>query len=388
MARFAFVVPPFAGHVNPTVATAAALQEREHEALWIGHGAAIEGLLPDGAELHDLGGALTPEQLDEIRAKAMTVRGLASLKFLWQDVLIPLARADLPAVEAALRASRADVAAVDQQAFAGALAARRLGLPWATIATTSANRAQTLGDLPQVWAWTEEQLAALQRDYGLEPSPQPELSPHLALVFSTAELAGDPAGQPPQAELVGPALGHRPARVDFPWEQLRDGPRILISLGTLNAERGRRFFEAAAEAFRDRPLQVIVVAPDELGPFPPNFLARPFVPQLELLKHVDAVVCHGGHNTVCEALAEGLPLVVLPIKDDQPVIAGQVTTAGAGLRLPFARPRPAALREAVERVLAEGSFRSAAAKVGASFAAAGGAARAAELLAGLAEVSP
>jgi len=109
---------------------------------------------------------------------------------------------------------------------------------------------------------------------------------------------------------------------------------------------------------------------------------RPFavLPQLALLPHMQAVVCHGGHNTVCEALAQGLPLVVLPIKDDQPVVAEQVAGAGAGLRLKFGRVRPAELREAVLRVLGDPSFRDAAAKVARSFAAAGGAPRAASLL--------
>jgi UDP:flavonoid glycosyltransferase YjiC (YdhE family) len=51
---------------------------------------------------------------------------------------------------------------------------------------------------------------------------------------------------------------------------------------------------------------------------------------------MSAVVCHGGHNTVCEAVAHGVPLVVTPIRDDQPIIARQVADAGAGIRLHFA----------------------------------------------------
>jgi UDP:flavonoid glycosyltransferase YjiC (YdhE family) len=106
------------------------------------------------------------------------------------------------------------------------------------------------------------------------------------------------------------------------------------------------------------------------------------VPQLALLKggHFHAVVSHGGHNTVCESLAHGVPLVVTPIRDDQPVIAEQVVRAGAGLRLKFGRLSPAALRDAIGRVLEEAPFAEAAARVQASFAAAGGAPKAASLL--------
>ena len=61
------------------------------------------------------------------------------------------------------------------------------------------------------------------------------------------------------------------------------------------------------------------------------------MPQLALLRHVDAVVCHGGHNTLCEALALGLQLVLAPVRDDHPLVADQVVAAGAG---PWPTPWP------------------------------------------------
>jgi UDP:flavonoid glycosyltransferase YjiC (YdhE family) len=71
---------------------------------------------------------------------------------------------------------------------------------------------------------------------------------------------------------------------------------------------------------------------------------------------------------------------VAPIRDDQPVVAGQVVRAGAGVRLKYARLTPAALRDAVSRVLNESTFRAAAARLQSSFASAGGAPEAARLL--------
>ncbi|OMI36018.1 glycosyltransferase [Streptomyces sparsogenes] len=104
------------------------------------------------------------------------------------------------------------------------------------------------------------------------------------------------------------------------------------------------------------------------------------VPQLPLLARVAAVVCHAGHNTVCEALWHGVPLVVAPIRDDQPVVAGQVVAAGAGVRVRFGRVTAAGLGEALDTVLYEPGCRAAAERVGASFRAAGGAAAAADHL--------
>jgi MGT family glycosyltransferase len=128
-------------------------------------------------------------------------------------------------------------------------------------------------------------------------------------------------------------------------------------------------------------LQVILVAPHALIESPPDHvLVHDFVPQLDLLPILDAVVCHAGHNTVCETLAHGLPLVVAPIRDDQPVIARQVADAGAGIRVHFGRVGPTELRNAVTTLLDDPSYRAAARRVQTSFATAGGAIAAADHL--------
>jgi len=93
-----------------------------------------------------------------------------------------------------------------------------------------------------------------------------------------------------------------------------------------------------------------------------------------------AVVSHGGHNTVCESLAHGLPLVVTPIRDDQSIIAQQVANAGAGIRLRFARLTAGQLRTAIRAVLDDPAYRRGARRVQDSFTAAGGARAAADHL--------
>jgi MGT family glycosyltransferase len=390
MARFLFVVPPLVGHTNPTVSVAQALEARGHEVAWVAHPGVVRPLLPEGATLFALDDQLPAERWNAATAASRAVRGLAALKFLWEEFFIPLARAMVPGVEDAIDRFRPDVLVVDQQAVAGALVARRRGLPWATFATTSAGLTDPLAGLPLVRAWLDDQLATLEREAGLEPIPEPDRSPRLVVAFSTHELAGPPDRFPAHYRFVGPSIHARREITPFPWDELRPGPRVLVSLGTVNAEAGERFYATVIDALGDdgrasppRP-QVILVAPDRLvSAPPPNVLVRPFVPQLALLPKVDAVVSHGGHNTVCESLAHGLPLVVLPIKDDQPVVAQQVVDAGAGLRLKFGRVRPDELREAVRRVLEEPGFRAAAARIQRSFAAAGGALGAAELLEGL-----
>jgi MGT family glycosyltransferase len=234
----------------------------------------------------------------------------------------------------------------------------------------------------------------LQIELGVDPELAAKgdlrFSEHLIIAFTTEALAGHavlPAGSGPVV-MVGPSMVGAGAddpryRTDgFPMEWLEGGgKKILISLGTVNVDAGKRFLTAGVEAMTGSGIRAVMVAPPELlGPLPPEVLARPRIPQLAVLDRVDAVVCHAGHNTVCESLARGLPLVVAPIRDDQPVVADQVVRAGAGIRLRFGRCRAADIAGAVTAVLDDGDFREAAVRIQRSFEAAGGAPVAADHL--------
>lgn len=376
--RILFVVPPLVGHVNPTVGVARALAARGHAVAWVGHPGTVGPLLPAGAQLYPLPEHAPRALVDDVAARSQLVRGAAALKFLWEDFFVPLARQMQPGVAAAADAFQPDVLCVDQQALAGALVARVRGLPWVTLATTSAGVVDPLAALPQVQRWLRDTIAGLEAEAGLAPSEHGALSPHRVIAFTTAALVGPTDGFPPHYRFVGPSIALRPEPADFPWDALAPGRRVLVSMGTVNAEAATRFYQTALAALRDLPVQPIFAAPPEALPdAAPPAIVRRRLPQLAVLAHVDAVVCHAGHNTTCEALARGLPLVVAPIKDDQPIVADQVVAAGAGVRVKFGRVQAAELRAAIARVLDEPAFRAAAAAVAHSFAAAGGAAAAA-----------
>jgi MGT family glycosyltransferase len=384
--RFLFVVPPLTGHINPTVSVGRELGRRGHQVAWVGHASKVRPLLPSSATLIPLDDRVPRRLFAKTWQRSASARGAAALKLLWEDFLIPLCRAMRPGIEVAVDEFRPDVLVVDQQAIAGALVARRRQLPWATLATTSASVVNPLHGLPKVEGWLDDHLARLQREADLPAVAGGERSPALVVVFSTRELVGD-YPVPASHRFVGPAIHDRPEDTPFPWQALADRPRVLVTLGTVNAdtESGARFYREAAAAFADGACQAILAAPPaRVSPASRSILVRAYVPQLALLAKVDAVVCHAGHNTVVEALAHGLPLVVAPIKDDQPIVAQQVVDAGAGLRVKFGRVRAAALRDAVDRILGEPNFRQAAATLRASFAHAGGAPRAADYLEALA----
>jgi MGT family glycosyltransferase len=384
MSRFLFVVPPLAGHINPTVAVGGELTARGHDVAWAGHPATLRSLLPDGARVFPVIDDALDARLRAERERWLTLRGAAVLKFFWEDFVVPLGHAMLPGVEAAVAGFAPDVVVADQQALAGAVAARRAGAAWVTSATTPAELLRPLASMPKVEQWVCDQMTSFQLACGVADPVDLRFSGQLVLAFTTPALIGAVSGFGDHYVFTGPALTARPDPGSFPWEWLdAERQHVLVSLGTLNGAAGQRFFQTAVDALADLGdrLQAIIVAPTPVpGQIPSHILFAEHVPQLTLLPHLSAVVSHGGHNTVCEALAHGLPLVVAPIRDDQPIIAQQVTDAGAGVRVRFGRVRAAELGDAIRAVLDDPRYGAAARRVRDSFAAAGGAVSAADRL--------
>ncbi len=233
--RFLFVVPPLSGHLNPTISIGQGLIERGHEVAWAGRLDPLQRLLPPTARLFPLLNGVDEGHISELKSRFHSARGFSNLRLTWEDVFVPLTRAMLPGVLDAAQRFQPDVLISDQQTLAGALAARKLGLLWATTAVTPADRVVSLRWLPKVLAWTEERLADLQREIGLIPVDIPEDSPYLVLSFTTEALAGEGPRARPQYRYVGPALGRRDDDTAFPWDRLLPLPRILVSLGTLTS---------------------------------------------------------------------------------------------------------------------------------------------------------
>ena len=382
MSRILFVVPPLTGHINPTAAVGTELAARGHDVAWAGQQAALRSLLPEGARVFPVSGDAFDARVADVRDRRRPPRGPAAMKFVWENLIMPLAHTMLPGVTDAVAQFAPHVVVADQQAIAGAVAARQAGAVWVTSASTPGELLRPPG-MQEVEAWVRDQMTAFQLDCGVSDPADLRFSDRLVLVFTTAALIGDTRGFGARYVFTGPALARRPDRESsFPWEWLDPARRhLLVTLGTLSGPAGPRFFRTVIDAVADLggELQAVLAAPPG-EPAPPHILFAGHVPQLALLPRMAAVVCHGGQNTVCEALAYGLPLVVTPMRHDQPIIARQVADAGAGIALRIDQLSATELHHAVRAVLDDPSYRAAAGVVRDSFAAAGGASAAADHL--------
>ena len=368
--RFLLVVPPLTGHVTPLRVVATELARRGHLVAWCGQEPATSRLVGTGSVFP--AGASDPFSV-ELRPAGL--RGFAALKYLWENYLIPLADEMLPGVWAAIEAFGPDVVVADQQALAGALAATTSGVRWVTSATTPAGLAEPAAGMPKITAWLRRLMDELCVRHDAAPRDL-RFSPDLVIAFTIPELGGAPMTC---CHYVG-APQARSSTVDFPWAALDGRPLVVVTLGTSNGPAGRRFLAESVRALsRMDQLQAVVVDPTgELGSR--DVLLRPVVPLPALLRRAAVTVCHSGHNTVCDSLGAGVPLVVAPIRDDQTVLAARVVGHGAGVRLRFDRTTSDDLRHAITSVLTEPGYRTQAARLQRSLRIAGGAQTAADLL--------
>jgi MGT family glycosyltransferase len=137
----------------------------------------------------------------------------------------------------------------------------------------------------------------------------------------------------------------------------RDGPLVYLSLGSLGSadvELMRKLIDSLA-ASRFRVIVSLGPQHDELT-LADNMTGAEFLPQASILPLVDAVVTHGGNNTVTECLHAGKPMVLLPLFWDQYDNAQRMHETGFGVRLPTYTHEPEQLIGALEGLLADGAL--------------------------------
>jgi zeaxanthin glucosyltransferase len=151
-------------------------------------------------------------------------------------------------------------------------------------------------------------------------------------------------------------------KVPFPWDKLTREPLVFASMGTL--VNGLEYvYRTILDAVRYLSgIQVVLsvgrnIDLDDLGPIPRNTLVVSSAPQIELLKRATVCITHAGLNTTLEALAQGVPMVAIPIGYDQPGVAARIAYHGVGEVLGLEELTVARLSQLIQRVRRNQSYR-------------------------------
>jgi MGT family glycosyltransferase len=207
-------------------------------------------------------------------------------------------------------------------------------------------------------------LNAARHKFGLAPLAHPFQQLERAglfLALTSPAFDFQASRLPPNVRYVGPQLDELPWAQprSSPWPENHPDPLVVVSLSTSFQQQGallQRLMDALGE-MQVRALVTLGPTLKEESFHPPgNVVIRSSAPHGQVFPQASAVVTHAGHGTVMRALANGLPLICIPMGRDQNDVAARLVARGAGLRLSQKASIPA-LRRAIQRVLDEPGFR-------------------------------
>ncbi|MDJ0592929.1 MAG: glycosyltransferase [Pleurocapsa sp. MO_226.B13] len=189
-----------------------------------------------------------------------------------------------------------------------------------------------------------------------------EIFSQLAIITRHIQEFEFPRQLPPYFHFTGPfhTSIKRPL-VAFPWEKLKNKPLIYASMGTLQ-NRQDYVFQTIAEACADLDAQLVIslgggLDPEALANLPGNPLVVKYAPQLELLQKASLNITHAGLNTTLESLSYGVPMVAIPVTDDQPGVAARIVWTGVGELVKLSSLSANKMQKTIERVLKEQSYK-------------------------------
>jgi MGT family glycosyltransferase len=190
----------------------------------------------------------------------------------------------------------------------------------------------------------------------------------------------------PRLHFTGPWHEAGGDEVPFPWERLDGRPLVYASLGTLQ-NRLVEMFATIAEAVAPLDVQLVITlgSTDQdvasiVARCPGNPVVVPVAPQLQLLDRAMLSITHAGLNTALESLARGVPMVAMPITNDQPGVARRLEWLGLAEVVLPRQLTASRLRRAVERVLSDPGYRARARERAGEIAALHGVRRAADIV--------
>ena len=361
--KFAFVSLPVTGHLNPTLSLARAVADLGHEVVVFSVLDAQQRVLAKGLKFQAVGETPFPLGVTyEVEREMGQRTGEAALRYTF-DLMSVITGAIIREVSDLLRAGSFDGCLIDTYQAYLELAPKAAGVPYIQLA--NAVHFDVSGATPLCFfPWPFEHTASAERRNleGVEQFRsllQPSLEAAKAfaaehnldndwddLTATRSKLAvltqlpkefdfDSPALQE-QFVYSGPFLDEGKERDDsFPWDQLTGAPLVYASMGTLQNATPEVFAAIMSAAASLPHLQFVLSLGNKLDlsafqPVPENVIALPRVPQREILRKAVLCITHAGLNTVLEALAEGIPMLALPVTNDQPGVAARIAYKQVG----------------------------------------------------------
>jgi zeaxanthin glucosyltransferase len=194
-------------------------------------------------------------------------------------------------------------------------------------------------------------------------NPHSTLSPLAWVTQCPREFDFGSAPDFPQFHYAGPFHdGRGRINFDFPWHRLTGKPIVYASMGTLQNGLIDIFRSIMRAAIGLKELQFVLAVggqldPKQLGYVPANVVVVSHAPQIEILRRSSLCITHAGLNTVLESLSSGVPMLALPITNDQPGVAARIANKNVGVVISPDQASPENFVAAIKRVLGDPMIR-------------------------------
>src|SRR5258708_8650822 len=125
----------------------------------------------------------------------------------------------------------------------------------------------------------------------------------------------------------------------------------------------RTVFSAIAQVVEPRPgMQLVLSIGDSLdskqiSSLPANCIVVNRAPQIELLKRSALCITHAGLNTVLESLTQGVPMVAIPVTNDQPGVAARIAYTKSVAYVSIQEMTASRLSALIDEVLSTPTYR-------------------------------
>lgn len=409
MTHFGLLCPATTGHLNPMIALGRDLQQRGHQVTLFSILDTQVRVEQAGLNFWAMGQANYPLGISaELMAVLGKLKGWATARYTAQ-LMQKAAAMVLQEGPQALGDAGVDALLVDQVYPAGGTIADALNLPFVTICSALLmNQEAGVPPFFTPWRYHDHPWAKLRNRLGytlinrigaptlqlinqyrqqwqlpLLTHPDQAYSPLAQLSQLPAALDFSRTQLPEWFHYTGPYQAHREP-VPFPFERLNGKPLIYASVGTLQ-NRLLYIFQDIATACAEFDVQLVLslgrgIHPQALSDLPGDPIVVNYAPQLELLENAALAITHAGSGTILDALSYGVPLVALPIANDQPATAARLAWSGAGEVIPLRQLSVPKLRKAITAVLTAPSYRCHAARLQRAIQEAGGAKRAIKII--------
>lgn len=411
MTHFGILCPAATGHLNTMLPLGRELQRRGHRVTLIGFVDAKTNAIAAELEFCPIAESEYPlGSTARSFAHLGELKGIAALRYT-VGVFKQSTALILQNTPETIKQTGVEALLVDQTTRAGGSVAEFLGIPFINVCSALVlNRNDSVPPFSTSWNYNAVWWARLRNQAGnsllrriLKPvgqvideyrkqwklplySSANDIYSKLAIVSQQPIEFEFPRTDLPQwFHFTGPyhdSTGRQ--KVDFPFEKLNGKRIIYASMGTLQ-NRLIGIFQKIASACEGLDAQLVIslgssATPESLPELPGNPLVVGYAPQLELLKKASLTITHAGLNTTLESLSNGVPMVAIPIANDQPGVAARIAWTGVGEFIPVSRLNVPGLRAAIEKVLTETSYKQNAVRLQQAIQTAGGVTRAADIV--------